>query len=58
MKPSQAFGVAVRVVGLVAWLGSLLYVLSAITVLLFPNYRPDAGRGNLVSGRMVSTAEG
>jgi hypothetical protein len=42
MKPSQAFGVAVRVVGLVAWLGSLLYVLSAITVLLFPNYRPDA----------------
>jgi hypothetical protein len=41
MKPSQAFGVAVRIFGLLTWLASLAYAASAITVLLSPHYRPD-----------------
>jgi len=42
MKPSQAFGVVVRSFGLLAWVASLAYVTSTITVLISPNYRPDA----------------
>jgi hypothetical protein len=42
MKPSQAFGVVVRVFGLLAWVASLVYVLSAVTVFVAPNYRSDA----------------
>jgi drug/metabolite transporter (DMT)-like permease len=41
MKPSQAFGVAVRVFGLVGWIAAFFYFLSAVIVLIAPNYRPD-----------------
>jgi hypothetical protein len=41
MKPSQAFGVVVRVVGLLACLVSLFYVVSVIVVLVDPHYRPS-----------------
>jgi len=40
MKPSQAFGVVVRVIGLLGWLGAFFYLLSAFVVLAAPNYRP------------------
>jgi hypothetical protein len=41
MKPSQAFGVAVRVFGLVGWIAAFFYLLSAVIVLIAPNYRAD-----------------
>jgi hypothetical protein len=40
MKPSQAFGVVVRVVGLLGWVAAFFYLMSAIVVLLAPSYRP------------------
>jgi hypothetical protein len=40
MKPSQAFGVVVRVIGLFGWLGAFFYLLSTILVLAVPNLRP------------------
>ncbi len=40
MKPSQAFGVVVRVFGLLGWLSAFFYLLSAVVVLAAPNYRP------------------
>ena len=40
MKPSQAFGVVVRVIGLLGWLGAFFYLLSAVVVLAVPSYRP------------------
>ena len=42
MKPSQAFGVAVRVFGLLAWVASSFYFLSAVIVFLSPNFRAGA----------------
>ena len=41
MKPSQAFGVAVRIIGLLLSLTSLLYIASAVFVWAFPNSRPN-----------------
>ena len=40
MKPSQAFGVVVRVIGFLGWLGAFFYLLSAVVVLAAPSYRP------------------
>jgi len=42
MQPSQVFGVVVRFFGLLTWLASVAYVGSALTVILTPDYRPDA----------------
>lgn len=42
MKPTQAFGVVVRVVGLLGWLASFFYLLSAAVVWASPHFRPDA----------------
>jgi len=41
MSPAQAFGVAVRVVGLVVCAASLLYFISAVIVVLNPGYRAN-----------------
>jgi hypothetical protein len=41
MKPKEAFGVAVRVVGLLIILVSVLYFVSAIIVFIDPTYRPN-----------------
>jgi hypothetical protein len=41
MKPAQAFGVAVRVIGLLLLLISLLYIASGAFVWALPNYRPN-----------------
>ena len=41
MKPPQALGVAVRVVGLLAWLAALFYLISAAVVAVAPTYRPN-----------------
>jgi len=41
MKPKHAFGVAVRVVGLIIILVSVLYFVSAIIVFIDPTYRPN-----------------
>jgi len=40
MKPSEAFRVAVRVIGLVGWLVSFFYLLSTIVVILASTWRP------------------
>ena len=40
MKPSQAFGVVVRVIGLLGWVTSFFYLVSAVLALVSPNYRP------------------
>jgi hypothetical protein len=42
MKPAQAFGVAVRIIGLLFCIASILYVASGILVWVSPNYRPNA----------------
>jgi len=42
MKPSQAFGVVVRTVGLLAWIGSFFYLMSTVVFFFSPNYRPNA----------------
>jgi len=42
MKPSQAFGVVVRVFGLLAWLASLAYVGSVFALLAAPSCSPSA----------------
>ena len=42
MKPSQAFGVVVRVLGLLAWLATVAYVGSLLAVLIFPCCSPSA----------------
>ena len=39
MKPSQAFGVAVRIFGLVGWVAAFFYFLSTVVVLIAPDYR-------------------
>lgn len=39
MKPSQVFGVIVRVIGLLSWLAAFFYLLSAIIAFLAPDYR-------------------
>jgi uncharacterized membrane protein HdeD (DUF308 family) len=41
MKPRQAFGVAVRVLGLIIILVSVLYFVSAFIVCFDPTYRPN-----------------
>ena len=41
MKPSQAFGVVVRVLGLLGWLTSFIYLYSAGLIWVFPNYRTN-----------------
>ena len=42
MKPKEAFGVAVRIVGLLVALASLAYLISAAILAINPHYRPDA----------------
>ena len=42
MKPSQAFGVIVRVIGLLGWVASFFYLGSTVIFFLDPNYRPGA----------------
>jgi hypothetical protein len=42
MEPRQAFGVAVRVIGLLVSCAALLYFLSAIVQFFVPHYRSDA----------------
>jgi membrane protein YdbS with pleckstrin-like domain len=39
MKPSQAFGVAVRIFGLMGWVAAFFYLLSAVVALIAPDYR-------------------
>jgi hypothetical protein len=39
MKPPQAFGVAVRVVGLLGWLVAFFYLVSTLVVIVAPDYR-------------------
>jgi hypothetical protein len=41
MRPSQVFGVVVRVLGLLAFLVSLFYAVSMVVVLVDPHYRPN-----------------
>ncbi len=41
MKPQQAFGVAVRVIGLIVVLVSILYLVSALVVCIDPTFRPN-----------------
>jgi len=41
MKAAQAFGVAVRIVGLLLCLAALFYIASGVLVWLLPNYRPN-----------------
>jgi len=41
MQPHQALGVAIRVIGLLTVVASLLWLLSAVIVLFMPNYRAD-----------------
>ena len=41
MTPKHAFGVAVRVVGLVVLLAAVLYFISGVILLISPKYRPD-----------------
>jgi hypothetical protein len=38
MQPPQAFGVAVRVVGLLGWLVAFFYVVSMLLAILAPDY--------------------
>jgi hypothetical protein len=39
MKPAQAFGVAVRIVGLLSWVAAFFYFLSAFIAWVAPDYR-------------------
>jgi hypothetical protein len=39
MKPSQVFGLIVRVIGLLGWLAAFFYLLSAIISFVAPDYR-------------------
>ena len=39
MTPSQAFGVVVRTMGLLGWVGSFFYLLSTVVAFISPNYR-------------------
>ena len=41
MQPRQAFGVAIRVMGLLTSVASLLWLLSAIIVFFVPDYRAN-----------------
>jgi hypothetical protein len=59
MKPKQAFGLAVRVIGLMVILVAVLYFVSAFVVLIDPTCRPNlspswqyfaAGVGNFLIG--------
>jgi hypothetical protein len=40
MKPSQAFGIVVRALGLLGWVGSFFYLVSTVVAFVSPNYRP------------------
>jgi len=42
MKPSQAFVVVVRVIGLLGWVAAFFYLVSAVVVFFAPHYRPNA----------------
>jgi hypothetical protein len=42
MKPSQAFGVGVRIIGLLLWLAAFFYLLSAVVVAVAPAYSSGA----------------
>jgi hypothetical protein len=39
MKPSQAFGVVVRILGLLGWVAAFFYLLSAFIAWVAPDYR-------------------
>jgi len=39
MQPPQAFGVAVRVVGLLGWLAAFFYAVSTFIAIVAPDYR-------------------
>jgi len=39
MKPTQAFGVAVRILGLLSWVAAFFYFLSAFIAWVAPDYR-------------------
>ena len=39
MKPSQAFGVAIRIFGLAGWVLAFFYLVSTVVVLIAPDYR-------------------
>ena len=39
MKPSQAFGVVIRSLGIIAWIVAAFYAVSAIIALIWPTYR-------------------
>jgi uncharacterized membrane protein YhdT len=41
MKPRHAFGLAVRIVGLIVVLISVLYFVSTVIVCIDPTYRPN-----------------
>jgi ABC-type polysaccharide/polyol phosphate export permease len=41
MKPSQAFGVVVRTVGLLAWVGAFFYLLGAVLAAFATGFPPD-----------------
>jgi H+/Cl- antiporter ClcA len=41
MKPRQAFGVAVRIIGLILVLVAILYFFSWFILLVDPDYRPN-----------------
>jgi hypothetical protein len=39
MKPSQAFGVVVRSLGLLAWIAAIAYAVSSALAFFWPTYR-------------------
>jgi len=41
MKPSQAFGVVVRTIGLLAWLGALYYGVETLIFVFAPRYHSN-----------------
>jgi hypothetical protein len=41
MKPKHAFGVGVRILGLIVILVSILYFVSGVVVLIDPTFRPN-----------------
>jgi len=40
MSPRESFGVAIRIIGLIISIIALLYFLSAVLIILVPNYKP------------------
>jgi hypothetical protein len=41
MKPKQAFGIAVRIIGLILLIIALLYIASGFVVLFDPQFKPN-----------------